>query len=74
MDRDLKFYFLVIGLPALAFAVGGLVLLHREYTRQQEGIRNWQEVRSGYMADASEACSYGSAIAGCTGRTGCRMA
>ena len=51
MDRDLKFYFLVIGLPALAFAVGGLVLLHREYVRQQEGIRNWQEVRSGYMAD-----------------------
>ena len=51
MDRDLKFYFLVIGLPALVFAVGGLLLLHREYIRQQDGIRNWQEVRSGYMAD-----------------------
>ena len=53
MDRDLKFCFLVIGLSAVAFAVGGLVLLYREYVRQQEGIRNWQEVRASYMANLS---------------------
>lgn len=49
MDRDLKFYFIVIGIPAIVFAVGGLLLLHGEFARQQEGIRNWRNIRAGYM-------------------------
>lgn len=33
MNRDLRFYFLVIGLPALLLALGGLRLLYVESQR-----------------------------------------
>jgi len=33
MNRDLRFYFLVIGLPALLLALGGLRLLNVESSR-----------------------------------------
>ncbi len=38
MDRDLKAYFTVIGLPAVAFAIGGLLLLHLAYRQGQEDV------------------------------------
>ena len=33
MNRDLRLYLAVIGLPALVFAVGGIMLLRLEYSR-----------------------------------------
>ena len=33
VNRDLRLYFAVIGLPALVFAVGGIMLLRLEHVR-----------------------------------------
>ena len=54
MNKDLKFYLAFIVLPAIALAAGGVLFLHGEFTRQQEGIRNWREIRGEYMATLAQ--------------------
>ena len=54
VNKDLKFYCAFIVLPAIALAVGGVLFLHGEFTRQQEGIRNWREIRGEYMATLAQ--------------------
>ena len=50
MNKDLKCYVAFIVLPAIALAAGGVLFLHGEFTRQQEGIRNWRKIRGEFMA------------------------
>lgn len=50
MNKDLKCYVAFIVLPAIALAVGGVLFLHGEFVRQQEGIRNWRKIRGEFMA------------------------
>ena len=54
MDRDLKFYIAFIVLPAVALAVGGVMFLCGEVRRQQEGVRNWREIRGEYMSTLAQ--------------------
>lgn len=54
MDRDLKFYIAFIVLPAVALAVGGVMFLCGEVRRQQEGIRNWRDIRGEYMSTLAQ--------------------
>ncbi len=54
MDRDLKFYIAFIVLPAVALAVGGVLFLCGEVRRQQEGARNWREIRGEYMSTLAQ--------------------
>ena len=50
MNKDLKCYVAFIVLPAIALAVGGVLFLHGEFVRQQEGIQNWRKIRGEFMA------------------------
>lgn len=50
MNKDLKCYVAFIVLPAIALAAGGVLFLHGEFARQQEGIRNWRKIRGEFMA------------------------
>ena len=54
MNRDLKFYCAFIVLPAVALAVGGVLFLHGEFVRQQDGIRKWREIRGEYMGTLAQ--------------------
>ena len=54
MDRDLKYYVAFIVLPAVALAVGGVMFLCGEVRRQQEGVRNWREIRGEYMSTLAQ--------------------
>ena len=54
MNKDLKCYCSFIVLPAVALAVGGVLFLHGEFRRQQEGIRNWRAIRGEYMATLAQ--------------------
>ena len=54
MDKDLKFYIAFIVLPAVALAVGGVMFLCGEVRRQQEGVRNWREIRGEYMSTLAQ--------------------
>ena len=49
MDKDLKFYCAFIVLPAIALAVGGILFLHGELKRQQEGFQDWRKIRGEFM-------------------------
>jgi len=54
LNRDLKFYCAFIVLPAVALAVGGVLFLHGEFVRQQDGIRKWREIRGEYMGTLAQ--------------------
>ena len=57
MGRDLKFFLLAVGIPALAIAFAGICLIRYEMkradARQVERVRDWEErVRTWTQADA----------------------
>ena len=54
MNKDLKCYIAFIVLPAIALAVGGVLFLHGEFARQQEGIQNWRKIRGEFMGELAQ--------------------
>ena len=54
MNKDLKCYVAFIVLPAIALAVGGVLFLHGEFARQQEGIQNWRKIRGEFMGELAQ--------------------